>query len=83
MRAATLRASQCPFTDYAGDVAKVDRTTQHTIGVDDELWRDCMAIAKVRRERVSQVVRRKLVEYRQENSTLLDEIKRAAATDDT
>lgn len=56
---------------------KAQRTTQHTIGVDDELWSDCMAIAGARRERVSQVIRRKLVDYRDEHRALLDEIKAA------
>jgi hypothetical protein len=63
-------------------MAKVQRTTQHTVGVDDELWADCMAIASARRERVSQVIRRKLVEYRDENAALLREIKAAADSDD-
>lgn len=62
-------------------MAKVQRTTQHTVGVDDELWTDCMAIAGARRERVSQVIRRKLVEYREENRALLDEIRSTTDTD--
>lgn len=63
-------------------MAKVDRTTQHTIGVDDELWGDCMAVAKVRRETMSAVVRASLVDYRARHRDLLDEIKRSAEVAD-
>jgi hypothetical protein len=54
---------------------KTKRTTQHTVGVDDELWGDCLLIAGARRETLSQVVRAGLVGYRAENRPLLDEIK--------
>lgn len=71
---------RCPVTDYAlGMPPKVNRTTQHTVGVDDELWADCMAIGKVRRQRMSEVIRAGLVAYREENRALLDEIKAAAS----
>lgn len=63
-------------------MAKTDRTTQHTIGVDDELWNDCMAIAKVRRETLSAVARAAYVDYRLRNRALLDEIKATTETDD-
>jgi hypothetical protein len=44
------------------------RTTQRTVGVDDELWEDCMAIARQRRQRLSEVIRAALVEYRAEHT---------------
>lgn len=72
---------QCPVSDYAAGMPKVQRTTQHTVGVDDELWADCKAIAAIRRERVSQVIRRKLVEYRNEHRDLLDEVSRSVNAD--
>jgi len=53
----------------------IRRTTQHTVGVDDELWDDCMAIAKARRETMSQVIRAALVDYRAANATLLRELR--------
>jgi len=59
----------------------VRRTTQHTVGVDDELWADCMAIAKVRRQRLSEVIRGALVAYREQNRDLLAQIH--AASDDS
>lgn len=70
----------CPVTDYAPGMPPVRRTTQHTVGVDDELWADCMAIAKVRRQRISEVLRAALVAYREQNRALLTEIK--ASVDD-
>lgn len=45
---------------------------QHTVGVDDQLWNDCVLIAKERRETVSAVLRARLVEYREENRAVLD-----------
>jgi len=51
----------------------VRRTTQHTVGVDDELWSDCQSIAKARRETVSAVIRAALVDYRAANTHLLDD----------
>lgn len=44
------------------------RTTQRTVGVDDELWDACMAIAKARRQRLSEVIRAALVQYRDEHT---------------
>lgn len=38
-------------------------TPQHTVVVDNELWRKAQRIAKVRRETVSEVLRRALVDY--------------------
>jgi len=66
---------QCTVTDYPASVPKVNRTTQHTVGVDDELWGDCLAIAKVRRETMSGVIRSELVNYRLRHQALLDELK--------
>lgn len=39
------------------------KTPQHTVGVDNELWQAAMRIARKRRERVSDVLRRALVDY--------------------
>lgn len=66
---------QCPVTDYAAGVATARKTPQRTVGVDDELWADCHAIARARRQRVSDVLRSALVQYREDNAALLDEIK--------
>lgn len=82
MIAATARHIQCPVTDYAARVATTRKTPQRTVGVDNELWRDCHAIAKVKRVRVSDVLRGALVEFREENRVLLDEIKANTETDD-
>jgi hypothetical protein len=56
--------------------AYVRKTPQHTVGVDDELWQDCKLIAKARRQKLSDVLRTALVDYRAENRDLLDELKR-------
>lgn len=66
---------QCPVTDYAAGVATARKTPQRTVGVDDELWSDCHAIAKVKRIRVSDVLRGALVQFREDNRDLLAEIK--------
>lgn len=73
---------QCPVTDYAAGVATTRKTPQRTVGVDDELWADCHAIARARRQRVSDVLRAALVAYRDNNRGLLDEIKASTDTDD-
>lgn len=73
---------QCTVTDYAAGVATARKTPQRTVGVDDELWADCHAIARVKRQRVSDVLRSALVAYRDDNRDVLDEIKRSAPTDD-
>lgn len=72
---------QCTVTDYAVAMTPVRRTTQRTVAVDDELWQDCMAIAKVRRQRLSEVIRGALVEYRAQNLALLIELRDAAGDD--
>lgn len=72
---------QCPVT-YAAGVATARKTPQRTVGVDDELWADVHAIARARRQRVSDVLRAALVAYRDENRDLLNEIKSSTETDD-
>lgn len=72
---------QCPVT-YAAGVATARKTPQRTVGVDDELWADAHAIARARRQRVSDVLRAALVAYRDENRDLLNEIKSSTETDD-
>jgi len=74
---------QRPVTSYAPGVATTRKTPQRTVGVDDELWADCHAIARVRRQRVSDVLRGALVAYREANAAVLDEVKRSEPpTDD-
>lgn len=63
-------------------MATTRKTPQRTVGVDDELWADCHAIARARRQRVSDVLRAALVAYRDNNRDLLDEIKATTETDD-
>lgn len=66
MRRATTTAllSQCTGDDYGPAVATTKRKTpQRTVGVDDELWEAAQRIAARRRERVSDVLRRALVDY--------------------
>ncbi|MDN5931331.1 MAG: hypothetical protein L0I24_09760 [Pseudonocardia sp.] len=63
-------------------MATTRKTPQRTVGVDDELWADCHAIARARRQRVSDVLRAALVAYRDNNRDLLDEIKASTETDD-
>jgi predicted transcriptional regulator len=41
----------------------VRKTPQRTVGVDDELWQKAQRKARRRREKVSDVLRRALVEY--------------------
>ena len=56
--------SQCPGSDYGPDMPPAKRKTpQRTVSIDDELWEKCLRIAKVRRENMSDVLRRAAVEY--------------------
>lgn len=71
----------CQVT-YAAGVATSRKTPQRTVGVDNELWADCHAVARARRQRVSDILRAALVAYRDENQSLLDEINASADTDD-
>lgn len=73
---------QCPVTDYASRVTTVRKTPQRTVVVDDELWEDCKAIAAARRTRISDVIRARLLDYREENAALLAELRAAARADD-
>lgn len=45
----------------------VPETRVRTVRVDDELWEDCQRIAAERRETLSAVMKRALVEYRDEH----------------
>ena len=64
-------------------MATVRRTTQHTVGVDDELWQDCLLIARARRTKLSQVIRDLLVSYREAHAGLLAQIKAEQAQRDS
>lgn len=81
MNTATARAMQCPVSAYDADVPTVRKTKQRTVVVDDELWADCHLIARARRTRVSDVIRAKLLEFRDENADLLAEVKAATPAD--
>jgi hypothetical protein len=48
------------------------KTPQRTVGIDDELWQAALVIASKRREKVSEVLRRKLADYVDEHKDLLD-----------
>jgi hypothetical protein len=50
--------------------AATRKTPQHTVGIDDELWQTVNRIARVRRERVAQVIRASLVRYAEEHAHL-------------
>ena len=54
-------------------MATVRKTPQRTVTVDDELWNAAMAIAAKRREKVSDVIRRALVDYVDQHKHLIDE----------
>lgn len=71
----------CLGSDYARGMPPVRRTAQRTVAVDDELWHDCMAIAKARRQKLSEVLRAALVDYRAANLGLLMQIKDATPRD--
>jgi predicted transcriptional regulator len=47
--------------------AGVPETPVRTLRVDDELWKDCQKIAAERRETLSAVLKRALVEYREQH----------------
>lgn len=51
----------------------VRKTPQRTVGVDDELWQKAQRIARKRREKVSDVLRRALVEYVEQHADDADE----------
>ncbi len=56
--------SQCPGSGYGPAVAATKRKTpQRTIGIDDEPWEAARHIARKRRERVPDLLRRALDEY--------------------
>jgi hypothetical protein len=63
MLRATELLRQCPVTDYRSAMPTVRKTPQRTVGVDDELWQKAQRKARRRREKVSDVLRRALVEY--------------------
>lgn len=71
---ASARPSSSTVVGY-GDVVSTRRrpTPQHTVVVDDELWQQARTIAKRRRETVSEVLRRALVEYVTTYKDLLSE----------
>lgn len=64
--------SQCPGSGYGPDVAATKRKTpQKTIGFDVEPWEAAQYIARKRRERVPDVLRRALDDYVAEHQALI------------
>jgi hypothetical protein len=51
--------------------AKVKRTPQRTVSVDEELWSDCLWIARKLRVKLSDVLRAALVAFRDQHRDLL------------
>lgn len=48
------------------------KTPQRTVAIDEELWDRCQRIAEIRRETMSDVLRRAAVDYDTEHRHLLD-----------
>lgn len=76
----------CTGSGYRHHVAARTRknptyTPQHTVRVDDDLWDRAAHIAKKRREKVSDALRRALVEYVDEHDALLDDFEPPARAD--
>ncbi len=64
--------SQCQDSGYGPGVAATKRKTpQRTIGIDEEPWEAARHIARKRRERVPDVLRRALDDYVEENRALI------------
>lgn len=72
MTPATIAPRHCTVS-YRDPVPTIRKTPQRTVGVDDELWQAAQEIAKKRREKVSDVLRRALVVYVDEHRKLLDQ----------
>lgn len=74
---------QCPGSGYGPGVATTKRLTkQRTVGVDDELWKDCLLIAEAKRQKLSDVMRAALVRYREDNLETLER-ERARRADES
>ena len=68
----TATATRQRPVHYRARVATARKTPQRTVGIDDELWNDVQYIAKERREKVSDILRSALVEYREKHRRILD-----------
>jgi negative regulator of replication initiation len=55
-----------------GSVPNKPKTPHRTIRVENELWADTMTITKAKGETATEVIRRALETYRDENRDLLD-----------
>lgn len=56
-----------------GSVPNKPKTPHRTIRVENELWADTMTIAKAKDETATDVIRRALEAYRDENRDLLED----------
>jgi macrodomain Ter protein organizer (MatP/YcbG family) len=74
MTATTLGLRQCIGSRYRLEVPPIKRVTpQHTVAMDNYLWDRCLRIARIRRETLSEVIRRALVRYETRYRHLLAE----------
>lgn len=65
------RLRQCTGSDYRAGMATVRKTPQRTVVVDDDLWSTARQIAELRRESVSDVLRRALLDYVEQYGSLI------------
>lgn len=71
-RAARAVLSQCTGVGYRAEMPTKRKTPQRTVAIDEELWDRCQRIAEIRRETMSDVLRRAAVDYDTEHRHLLD-----------
>jgi len=65
---------QCIGIDYGPEVPPIKRKTpQHTIAADDDLWKDCLKIARKRHKTLTAELVDFLVRYRAKYKNLLDD----------
>jgi predicted transcriptional regulator len=65
--------SHCPGTGYRSGMPTIRKTPQRTFAIDDEIWKKVSRIAKIRRETMSDVMRRAVVDYFEKHKHLLDD----------
>lgn len=58
---------------YRSRVATKRKTPQHTVAIDDQLWKDCMAIAGKRHRTLTDEIKDFLVRYRVRHKDLLND----------
>jgi hypothetical protein len=60
-------------SDYRSRVATKRKTPQHTVAIDDQLWKDCRTIANLRHKTLTDEIKDFLVRYRLRHKALLDD----------